>query len=351
MAATAADLLTPPRVTRGWYIVAWSHELKAAPLRRQLWGRPIVVFRGEGGAIGAAEDRCPHRSIPLSDGKVVDGCLQCPYHGWRFAPDGACTHVPGLASEPDKAARRMFSLPAVEQQGCIWVWADREHPPEGEPFAFTQADRPGYLTVRRRVRAPATLHQVAENALDVPHTAFLHGGLFRTDGERSPIECVVQRHATHVECEYIGEARPEGLVGRLLSPSGGEVTHFDRFHLPSVVEVEYRIGEENHIVVQAAMTPLDDYDTELYAVVAVRTRIPSWILRPLVQPIALWIFGQDRVVLQRQTDTLHRFGEQRFVSTEIDLLGPHIHAMLRRAAEGRPAPERPSQPRTVTMLV
>ncbi len=351
MALTPADLLQPPRVTRGWFVVCWSHELGTKPIQRRLWGQPIVLFRGRDGAIGAAQDRCPHRNVPLSQGRVVDGCLECPYHGWRFTPDGACAHIPGLANEQERASRRSHALPVREAQGCIWVWPDADHAPDHEPFTFQHAEREGYLTVRRRVRAPATLHQVAENALDVPHTAFLHGGLFRTDGDRSPIECVVQRHADRAECEYIGEARPEGLVGRLLSPSGGEVTHFDRFFLPSIVEVEYRIGDENHIVVNAAMTPIDDYDTELYAVVAVRTRIPSWLLRPLVQPIALWIFGQDRVVLQQQTATMHAFGEQRFVSTELDLLGPHILAMLRRAAEGKAAPERASTPKRVTMLV
>ena len=350
MATSAADLLTPPRPTRGWFVVCWAHELGAKPIRRVLWGKPIVVFRGAGGEVGAALDRCPHRNVPLSPGRVVDGELECPYHGWRFARDGRCTHIPGLFGEADRSSRRASALPAREEQGCIWVWADPIHAPDRDPFHFRLADASDYMVVRRRVRAPASLHMVAENALDVPHTAFLHGGLFRTDGDRSPIECVVQRHPDHVECEYIGEARPEGLVGRLLSPSGGTVTHFDRFYLPSVVEVEYRIGDENHIVVNAALTPLDDYDTELYALVAVRTRIPSWLLRPIVQPVALWIFGQDRVLLEQQTDNLHTFGEQRYVSTEIDLLGPHIQALLRQAAEGR-TPERSTQPKRVTMLV
>ena len=44
----------------------------------------------------------------------------------------------------------------------------------------------------------------------------------------------------------MGEPRPPGIVGRILSPSGGLVTHFDRFILPSIAQVEYRIGTENH---------------------------------------------------------------------------------------------------------
>ncbi len=348
--ATTSDLLTPPRVSRGWYVACWSHELGRAPLRRTLWGKPVVLFRGGDGVAGALLDRCPHRNVPLSEGSLVEGTLQCPYHGWRFSTEGRCTHIPGLKGPADKESRRADTYPVMERQGCVWVWTDLEHAPEVEPFHFRLADADDYLVVRKSVRAPASVQMVAENALDVPHTAFLHGGLFRNDAGRSPIECVVQRHPDHVECEYIGESRPEGIVGRLLSPSGGTVTHFDRFYLPSVVEVEYRIGDENHIVVNAALSPVDDYDTILYAVVAVKSRVPGWLIRPLVQPLALYIFGQDKRVLQLQSDTMQRFGEQKYLSTEIDLLGPHILTLLQRAAEGSP-PGRSSTPKRVTMLV
>ena len=75
----------------------------------------------------------------------------------------------------------------------------------------------------------AGLHAALENTLDVPHTAFLHGGLFR--GGRPPvdIEVVVRHTADGVEAEYLGEPRPPGLAGRILAPEGGVVTHVDRF--------------------------------------------------------------------------------------------------------------------------
>ena len=120
----------------------------------------------------------------------------------------------------------------------------------------------------------------------------------------------------------------------------------------SIVEVEYRIGEENHILLNGALTPVSDHVTRLYAVVSVRTRVPTWLVRPIVQPLALRIFGQDRVVLGLQTESVHRFNEIRFVSTEIDLLGPHILRLLRRAERGE-SEKTDSQPyrREVKMLV
>lgn len=342
--------LRPPRVRAGWFVACPSSALGDRPHAFRLWGQPLVAWRARGGP-AVVLDRCPHRNVPLKDGVIRDGDLQCPYHGWRFERGGQCTHVPGLDGAPGKA-HRATAFAARESQGFVWVWGEPETEPTGEPWRFRLAEDPTYLTVRRTVSARASLHMVAENALDVPHTAFVHGGLFRNDRPvRTPIRCVVTRSSRSVECEYVGESRPEGLVGRLLSPSGGTVLHFDRFHLPSIVEVEYRIGDENHVLVNAALTPVDDYETELHAVVSVRTRVPWWLVYPFVLPIALRIFRQDADLLQQQTRRLEEFGGARYVSTEIDLLGPHIYKLLQRASEDRLPEEAPERSHDVTLLI
>lgn len=334
-APTPGQLPPVPQVRRAWYVLATTDELRAGakPLKRSLYGDPIAVWRAEDGTPAAVVDRCPHRDVPLTFGCVKGQHLQCGYHGWEFDTQGHCQRIPALIGEPDKQARRVKAHPVREQQGFLWVWGDPDTPPDTEPYSFPYADREGYLVVRQTVRAEASLHGVAENALDVPHTAFLHGGLFRNDkAERNRIRCVIERTAGTAQCEYIGEPRPEGIVAKMLSPSGGTVTHFDRFHMPCVVEVEYAIGEENHIVNAAALTPVDDHVTDLYSVVALRTRIPAFLLRPFVQPVAERIFQQDAVVLQLQTASMKHWGSAKYVSTEVDLLGPHILRMLHRAA-------------------
>ncbi len=333
-----------PRVHKAWYVICTTAEIVAGakPLQRQLYGTPIAVWRSASGIPSAMVDRCPHRSVPLSTGTVQGEHLQCPYHGWDFDTAGRCQRVPTLIGEADKQGRAVAAYPIREQQGLVWIWGDPEVEPDTEPYTFPFADRDGYLTVRHQVRANGSLHSVAENALDVPHTAFLHRGLFRNDsGDPNRLTCVLVRTDAGVECEYQGEPRPEGIVAWVLSPSGGIVTHFDRFHMPCVVEVEYSLGEHSHIVNAAALTPVNDYETILYAVVAIRTRIPRFLVRPLVQPLALRIFAQDAVILEQQTETLRTFGETQYVSTEVDLLGPHIYRLLHRAASGATEPSEP----------
>ncbi len=242
--------------------------------------------------------------------------------------------MPGLMTESKPELRKATVFSAREESGFIWVYMTPGVEPDKACFTFPSFDR-RYGVVRRMVEAEGTLHATMENALDVPHTAYLHGGLFRTEKKTNEIEVVVQRRGDSVEAEYLGEPRPTGLVARLLSPSGGVVTHFDRFFLPSIAQVEYRIGEENHIFVTAAATPVSEFRTKLYALVGFRTRFPAWLVRPLIEPFALKIFSQDAKVLKQQSDSIRLLGGEQFVSTEIDILGNHIRRLLREAAEGK----------------
>lgn len=327
------------RVLQAWYIAARADELTDRPLAVTIWDIPLVLFRGDGGRAAALLDRCPHRNVPLSLGRVVGGELQCGYHGWRFGAEGGCRFIPSrVGADADGPARRVPSFATRERDGFIWVYATPDVTPAVEPYRFALLGAAGYDHVVSLVTAESTLHAATENALDVPHTAYLHKGLFRSDSRGVTLTAVVRRAADRVEAEYLGEPRPPGLVARLLSPSGGTVTHFDRFVLPSVAEVEYRIGDENHLLVATAMTPVSDFVTRLWAVVSFRLRVPHAVVKRALKPLAMQIFQQDAVMLRAQTALVKRFGGEQFASTEIDVLGRHIWRLLRAAERGEALP-------------
>ena len=326
--------LSVARLARHWYVACRSRELRAAPLARTVLGTPLALFRDRAGRAAALLDRCPHRNVPLSLGKVLaNGHLECRYHGWQFDVAGQCRLVPGLVSESAARERRCPSVAVREQEGLVWVYPALEDEPHEEPFRVGIERLSGYSVVMREVTAPATLHATIENALDVPHTAFLHRGLFR-GGERHEVTVRVRRSAQGVEAEYSGEPRPSGLVGRLLSPSGGTVEHWDRFFLPSIAQVEYRLGTETHFLVTALCTPVSDFVTRVTAVAAFRTLLPGKLLRRVLEPIALRIFGQDADVLRAQSENVRRFGGEQYMSTDLDFLGPHIWRLLKHAERG-----------------
>lgn len=342
---TLTEQLVPPptkahvsvaRLAHHWYVACRSKELRDKPLARTVVGVPLVLFRGGDGQAAALLDRCPHRNVPLSLGyrDKATGNLTCRYHGWQFDGTGRCRAVPGL--DAARTSERERSCPRVavrEQEGLVWVYGALDEEPTSEPFQLGLSALADHTLVVREVEAEATLHAVLENALDVPHTAFLHRGLFR-GGERHEIRARVRRSSRGVEAEYLGEPRPSGLVGRLLSPSGGTVEHWDRFILPSIGQVEYRIGTESHFLVTALCTPITDFRTRLTAVAAYKTRLPDRLLRVLLEPVALMIFGQDARILRAQTANIRRFGGEQYMSTELDLLGGHIWRALKQAERG-----------------
>lgn len=309
----------------GWYVLADASSLRDRPIGVRLAGKPIVLFRGTGGAPVALADRCAHRGVPLSLGRVERGRLECGYHGWCYDDSGRCVTVPGLLGEIPKA-HAVERYAALEQDGFVWVGIEATGRPCGVPAALEA----GYASMRRTVTFEAGLHATLENILDVPHTAFLHRGLFRGRSGPRRIRVRVTREGDGVRAEYIGEPRPDGLVGRLLAPGGGVVTHVDRFRLPSVAQVEYRLGSDAHFLVTSWCTPVEEQVTRVHAEVRWRTPLPSLFVRTLALPVAWRIVGQDAAMLRAQA-IAERDSGVRHASTQIDVLGTQIGKLLRSA--------------------
>lgn len=321
-------------VRDAWYVVCEAAELASRPLQRTLFGTPLALFRGAGGEPVALVDRCAHRNVPISGGRVVHGEIECPYHGWRFDNAGLCRAVPALLAEATGKGRKIAKHATRERQGFVWVYGEPDVEPSHEPYVLPHLADSRYGIVRYAQNFDATLHATAENILDVPHTAFLHRGLFRGAGKRNKIKAEVRRSATSVEAEYIGEPRPSGIAGRLLAPQGGTVRHVDRFQLPSIAQVEYGLGETSHIVITNLLTPMDASQTAMFSVIAFRLPLASGVVGRILTPLAKRIVGQDATILRLQTENIRRFGGERFVSTDVDLLGGHILRLLKQAERG-----------------
>jgi phenylpropionate dioxygenase-like ring-hydroxylating dioxygenase large terminal subunit len=326
------------RLPDQWFPVCFARSLGARPLPVRLQGVPLVLFRDARGGPVALLDRCPHRNVPLSLGRCREGTLACAYHGWRFDGAGACREVPGLV-EADAAGapgRAVPSFPACESDGLVWVWSTPGPAPQAGPFRFPHLTDARYALAWQAARLRGTVLAAVENALDVPHTRFLHGGLFRTASREREVEVAVRRSADRVEAEYLGEPRPEGLLAALLAPGGGTVQHVDRFVLPCLAQVEYRLGERSHLVATTAFTPEADDSVRLFSCVAFRLPVPGWLARPLLAPLARHVLDQDARMLAAQADAIDRFGGEAPAHTELDVLGPHVWHLLRRAERGEP---------------
>lgn len=112
----------------GWYPVAPSAEVGTRPVPVGAGGAAYVVVRLRPGAeVTAVSARCPHRLVPLAAADVVDGRLQCPYHGWQFNAEGRCVDIPALGPQGTPPPRADLAVPwAVEERdGWVWLAPDR----------------------------------------------------------------------------------------------------------------------------------------------------------------------------------------------------------------------------------
>jgi vanillate O-demethylase monooxygenase subunit len=157
-----------------WYVAASTQEIGRKPLGRVILGEPVVMFRTEGGTAVALEDRCPHRRLPLSMGKLVgDDVLQCHYHGLRFDRTGQCVRVPGQDMIPRTA--RVKSYPVVERYKWLWIWMG--DPALADPATITDyhwLDDPNWGARPDYLYAQCNWQLVNDNLLDLTHLAFVH---------------------------------------------------------------------------------------------------------------------------------------------------------------------------------
>ena len=125
------------------------------------------------------------------------------------------------------------------------------------------------------------------------------------------------------------------------------VHHVDRFYLPGIAQVEYRLG--NHqLMTTSALTPIDGFRTKMYAVVSFRFGWLAPLLRPFVTPLALKVVNQDVEMLRSMQENINRFGGEDYANTEVDVLSSSILRLLRRAAKDQLSLSyQPAQPQAV----
>ncbi|WP_434042869.1 MULTISPECIES: Rieske 2Fe-2S domain-containing protein [Sorangium] len=175
-------------VEGAWYIIADGSTVGKRPVTVERFGTRIVLFRDERGALVAARARCPHRGADLGLGRVVDGAIECPYHGFRYAGDGRCVAIPceGRAATGAAGVARVAGAggggitlaltryEVREHRGLVWLyWGER--PAELPPLPWFDG-----LPPDERHAHTATMEwdvpfeRAMEGMLDVHHLPFAH---------------------------------------------------------------------------------------------------------------------------------------------------------------------------------
>jgi phthalate 4,5-dioxygenase oxygenase subunit len=154
-------------------------EPDGAPVRTQLLGEKLIVFRDSNGKLGALAESCPHRKASLFFARNEDCGLRCLYHGWKFDVEGNVVDMPSEPKESKFTERvKHTSYPVREAGGFVWIYlGPAEEIPEFEapPWAPT----PDARVAIARIELPCNWAQIMEGQIDSAHSSTLHSSDMR----------------------------------------------------------------------------------------------------------------------------------------------------------------------------
>jgi phenylpropionate dioxygenase-like ring-hydroxylating dioxygenase large terminal subunit len=300
-------------VPRGWYAVSRSSALKkrdAVPIR--YFGRDLVLFRTESGEAHVWDAHCAHNGAHLGYGGTVRGeCITCPFHAWKFGPDGRCASIPYLKNGVVPPTARMRTLPVHEHGGIIFAW----HGP-GEP-TFSMPDELGDLPHLARERSHnqdsgkwypfrhfqmiinGPVQAIVENMVDSVHATELHQMAAFEDVaiKQQGASLNIKFNANH---GTEGTKFPTNLLPRTKSSSDGLAVGF------GYSRIYITVSTALEALVVFTPTPVEPTVTEVNAYTSVRKAGGVWkgvrnqAVRRIVELGLLRELSQDFVIWNNQ---------------------------------------------------
>jgi phenylpropionate dioxygenase-like ring-hydroxylating dioxygenase large terminal subunit len=170
----------------GWFMIGWSIEFPVAQVRPlRYFGEDLVAFRDDNSQLHVLNAHCAHLGAHIGHGGRVRGdCVECPFHGWGWGPDGSNRYIP-YEDHPNRS-KTLRVWPVREQHGCVFLW----HQPQGEAPRWELPDifgafphlpqdptvyyRPYPELSTRYEREPVHPQLPAENAPDSVHFEYVH---------------------------------------------------------------------------------------------------------------------------------------------------------------------------------
>lgn len=347
MTVGAPDPENPAAPLReAWYYAAPSRAVRRGQvMSRTMLGEPVLLGRRNDGTAFALRDLCPHRGMPLSEGRFDGTELECCYHGWRFAGDGSCTAIPSLAAGQRFDLRQVSvpRYPVTEIQGNIWVYfgGDMTSAPEVPMLdGFAETAVPGIV---ERMRFEAAIDHAVVGLMDPAHGPYVHRAWWWRSAKSAHEKA---KDFAPSDWGFTMSRHAPSSNSRAYKLLGGSATEIS-FRLPGV-RIE-RIDAGGFVLCNlTAITPVDDNTSDIHHCWYWNR---PWLgaLKPLLLPFIRAFLAQDATIMARQQKGL-RFDPLLSLIDDADTQARWYYMLkreYRRArAEGRPF-DNPVKPRTL----
>ncbi|KST69404.1 aromatic ring-hydroxylating dioxygenase subunit alpha [Mastigocoleus testarum] len=249
-----------------WYACAFSSEITNKPKQIVMLKQKFVFYRDSQGKVIALKDRCPHRGAALSLGWVENGCIRCPYHGWKYQADGKCIDIPANESGvaiPKKA--RVDSYPVQEKYGFIWLFYG-DLPEEQRPPipSLPELEDPTLHPIYYEFKVNAHYTRTLENAIDFAHVPIIHGNSFgkgfKLDQKIETYDLKITDWGASAKVDLLKYHKQNNFLKYFVRPSTSKVESKISFYLPNINKLEAS-SAEGKLVNFGTHIPIDDNTT------------------------------------------------------------------------------------------
>lgn len=324
-----------------WYVAGWSSELSTQPLARTLVGEPLVMFRTFQGKAVALEDRCCHRNLPLSHGRVEGETIACGYHGLTFDCSGQCVKVPGQDVIPTGA--RVQAFPVEERDGIVWFWP-------GDPDLADRSTIPAYPIHSDPKWAHKATHYTIrchhelmnDNLLDLSHVGYVHaktiGG---TPGAHSEAQMRTEREDDQVMVRrWMRDSVPPPTYQRALGFDGRIDRWMEITFIPGLIRIYIGandagqgVDESGHmdrlgIRIFNGITPETETTTHYFWTAAHNFRVDDASVTDAFHGEIAATFDEDRTVVEAQQKRFEQFPGRKTVLIRSDAGSVHARRII-----------------------
>ena len=238
---------------RYWLPVGVASELTAEKPTQvvRILGETLVLFRTTKGEVGLIDDRCAHRGVSLSYGRVEERGIACAYHGWLYDNKGNCLEAPAEPTESKFCLTvKQRAYPVQKLVGLYWAYLGPQPAPL-IPNLDIWYRKDGRRKIFIQPQLDCNWFQAMENSMDPAHLMILHQDT----------------------------AEPERMAGDSTRGFTDEVDHFDFYEVPYglMKRRTYKSGmiDEHPVIFPNILrqgnagqirVPIDDTHTKIYFV-------------------------------------------------------------------------------------
>jgi phenylpropionate dioxygenase-like ring-hydroxylating dioxygenase large terminal subunit len=222
MIGSIQEYIRTPLLYNHWYCAGTVDDFGREPIARTLLERSIMFFRTEAGELRALQNRCLHRSYPMSEAIVDGDNLICSYHGVCYSDEGVVVRIPSQAQAP--VPKRQLKRYTVEERGpFVFIWMG-EGAPDYSRFPSTpQLGNPDYRVLHGFYELKGSYLFMLENLYDLTHFVYLHRNTFGFDDAYYDIPPVTIVNDDGLVVSTNAEENSQSVVASLPQPAKDEL--------------------------------------------------------------------------------------------------------------------------------